>query len=210
MRVLPLTIAALIACILAGCGGKPPINLSGTWPQKPGDYQEVTDAWTRFGRDRAGTRIHGVELIQLYATFKSPEWRAAYVAFRSDRQMLPADRRAELAAAQRAQADDHYEVELLVATYDRKANDLQKGKSSSWRVALVNDKGEEVEADEIQRDRRPRSEIKADFPRLSPFHTPYIARFPRTIEILGPQAREFSLKVASERAGVKLVWKASQ
>jgi hypothetical protein len=61
-------------------------------------------------------------------------------------------------------------------------------------------------ASEIKRDRRPRSEIAADFPAMGDFHEPYVARFPRTVNLLRPGAQRFSLKVTSSQVGVELVW----
>ena len=146
------------------------------------------------------------QTLDVIATFKSPEWRAAYVKHRAATGMLPAGEVAALTAREQAESADHYEVMLLIATYDRRLNELQKGPRSVWRVALVDAVGTEILASEIRRDRRPRTEIAADFPDLGDFHQPYVARFPRTVDLMRPDARRFSLKVTSSQAGVELVW----
>jgi hypothetical protein len=188
----------------------PPVQLSDQWPAEAGDYQDVTRKWTRHGRERSGPNAHGghpfEQTLDVAATFKSPEWRAAYVKFRAERNMLPASEVAALTAREKSEAADHYEVMLLVATYDRRINELQKGARSIWRIALVDAAGAEIVASEIRRDRRPRSEIAADFPHLADFHQPYIARFPRTVNLLRPDANRMSLKMTSSQVGVELVW----
>ena len=195
--------AILIAWALAaaGCGGSSP-------PASADDYEDVTEKWTRHGRDHADTHGELVieQTIDVFATFKSPEWRAAYIAYLTEREDLSPAAVAELTEKSKAEAAAGYEVELLVATYDRRANDLQKGARSTWRVALVDDAGVEIVASEVKRDRRPTSEIKAEFPELGGFHSPYVARFPRTVDLLRPEARKFKLKVTSTQGGVTMVW----
>ena len=205
MRLLP----ALL--LVAGCAGTaPPVKLTDQWPARTSadDYEDIHARWTRHGRDHQDPdgKIEIAETIDVYATFKSAEWRAAYIAHRADMHDLP---RSEVDALTRQNQEDmaeHYEVQLLVSTWDRRANDLNKGKRSTWRVALVDDEGHEIVADEIKRDRRPASEIKADYPDLGGFHTAYVARFPHTVDLFRDGARKFSLKVTSSQGGVTMTW----
>ena len=202
---------AAAAAALAGCGGRQErVELSNQWPAAVGDYREVTQKWTRRAREHAGPDpSHGrivEETLDLVATFKSPEWRAAYVKFRAAQNRLPASEVAALTAREQAEAADHYEVELLVSTYDRRLNELQRGPRSPWRIALVDAAGAEIVASKIERDRRPRTEIAADFPQLGDFHQAYVARFPRTVDLLRPDASRFSLKMTSSQVGVEVVW----
>ena len=211
---LPAALGLMAAVSLggvSGCAHTPPaIHLTSEWPAQPGDYQEVTRAWTRSGSLRSGPASHNDYLIEqtleVTATLESPEWRAAYVDFMAHQNHLPPDAIQALADEQKKDAADHYEVELMVATYHRRANDLQKGDRSIWRVALADDAGHQIIAGEIQRDRRPRSEIAAQFPSLTDFEEPYVARFPHTIDLLHPGARRISLRMSSAQGGVELVW----
>jgi hypothetical protein len=207
--LLPLC-AAAAALLAASCASAPPpVQLSDRWPADAGDYREVSRKWTRHASERSSPDDHGnvIDLtLDVVATFKSPEWRAAYVKYRAEHNKLPPREVAALTAREKAEADKNYEVMLLVATYDPRINELQKGDRSIWRVALVDSAGAEIVASEIKRDRRPRSEIVADFPDLGDFHEPYVARFPRTVDLLRPDARRFSLKVTSSQAAVELVW----
>ncbi|HEU5057073.1 MAG TPA: hypothetical protein VFU21_11135 [Kofleriaceae bacterium] len=200
------------ACGLAGCGSATrPIELSSAWPQKTDDFEDVNEKWTRHGRDNSGLggkHRHRLEqTIDIYATFKSPEWRAAWIAHQAEmHRMSPAAVR-ELTEKVKKEDAEQYEVALLVATHDRRSNDLQKGSRSTWRVALVDEAGTEIVASEIKRDRRPAAEIAAEFPHMGDFHEPYVARFPRSVDLLRPEASRFQLKVTSHQGGVVLEWR---
>ncbi len=187
--------AALFASLLTGCASAPqPISLSAEWPAEVGDYDDVNRKWTRRSRTIDGPDDRGrtfEQTLEVVATFKSPEWRAAYVKNRARYHKLPPSEVAALTASEKADAAKNYEVMLLVSTYDRRLNELQKGKRSVWRVALVDAAG---------------TEIAAEFPQLGDFHQPYVARFPRTVELLRPGVHRFSLKVTSAQSGVELIW----
>jgi len=201
---------ALLLALAVACGGPPPVELNSAWPNQADDYEDVTEKWTRHGRDNSGLgdRRHGVEqTIDVYATFKSPEWRAAWIAMEAERHHLSQAAIRELTAKTKAEDAEGYEVVLLVATHDRRSNDLQKGPRSTWRVALVDQGGTEIVASAIKRDRRPRNEVEAEFPKLGDFHEPYVAHFPRSVDLLRPEARRFLLKVTSEQGGVVLEWR---
>jgi hypothetical protein len=207
--VLACTLPAVCLLAAACASSPPPVQLSDQWPAQAGDYRDVTRKWTRHGRQHSSPDNHGNtfdQTLDVVAIFKSPEWRASYVKYRAEHNKLPPTEVAALTAREKADAQQSYEVMLLVATYDPRLNELQKGARSVWRVALVDAAGAEIVASEIKRDRRPRSEIQADFPELGDFHEPYVARFPRTVELLRPDAGRFSLKVTSSQAGVELVW----
>jgi hypothetical protein len=203
---------ALLLVAAAGCGAsEPPVTMSSAWPSKAGDFEDVNESWTRHGRDNAGLGGHErhrlEQTIDIYATFKSPEWRAAYVAHQAERHHLSEAAVRELTEKQQKEDAEHYEVALLVATHDRRSNDLQKGARSTWRVALVDAAGTEIVASEVKRDRRPHVEIAAEFPHMGDFHEPYVARFPRSVDLLRPGAHRFQLKVTSEQGGVVLEWR---
>jgi hypothetical protein len=205
-------IAATLLVAAAGCAGTPPpVRLTDEWPSRrpsADDYEDVTEKWTRHGRDHADPdgKIVVEQTIDVVATFKAPEWRAAHIAHMASRHDLPRSEVAALTKKSQEEAADHYEVQLLVATYDKRANDLQKNERSTWRIALVDDAGVEIRPSQVKRDRRPRTEIEADYPGLGDFHTAYVVTFPRTLDLLRPDARRFSLKVTSSQGGVTMTW----
>lgn len=202
-----LSLAMLLCALVIACNtARGPVGLEGAWPNEPGDYESVTASWTRHGRVLASATANADRILDVYATFKAPHWRAAYARFAAKSRNMPKAEAAALLATEREKAEQGHEVELLVATYDRRANDLQKNLRSTWRVSLADDQGNEIRASTIRRDRRPRSEIQAEFEHLGDFHVAYIAIFPKSIEVLRPDAKKFTVRIASSRGGVDLVW----
>src|SRR5688500_3371411 len=119
---------------------------------------------------------------------------------------MTADEKAALLAAERKAAAEHWEVELLVSTYHHRENDFQKGDKSMWRIGLIDDQGRLVRPVDIVPDRRPGSLLVTWFPDWDPFHKAFIVRFPRTVDVLRADAGRFSMRVASQRGSVELVW----
>jgi len=196
---------SLLLVALLACGSAPPrVPLVESWPsQVPGDYKSVTWRWTR----NASLRGQYQQVLDLYAVFKSPEWRAVHAAKTAEiRQLVGPQRDEAFAAARAAAASDPYEVELLVTTWDRKENDLDRGKRSVWRVVLVDEQGHEIEPLEIVRDKRPTETLRAEYPAFGDFAQAYIARYPRTQALLGPSVHALRLRMSSPRGGVELAW----
>ena len=197
---------ALLAVLLAACTPKPAdVRLTEDWPAQPStDYETVTFNWTR----TAVMRGQYQEVLDLAATFKSPEWRAAHAARDADHRLLTGEDRNKRLAQAQADMAGPYEVELMVTTWDRRENDLDRGKKSVWRVVLVDEAGHEIEPLEIVKDKRPTFTVRSEFPALGDFAQPYIARVPRTTAVLGPTAKTVRLRISGERGGVEVAWNA--
>ncbi|MBV8761894.1 MAG: hypothetical protein JO257_31665 [Deltaproteobacteria bacterium] len=197
---------AVLAVLLAACTPKPAdVRLTEDWPAHAStDYDMVTFNWTR----TAVMRGQYQEVLDLAATFKSPEWRAAHAARDADHRGLTGEERDKRLAQAQAEMAGPYEVELMVTTWDRRENDLDRGKKSVWHVVLVDEAGREIEPLEIVKDKRPTFTVRSEFPALGDFAQPYIARFPRTPPILGPSVHSIRLRVSGERGGVEVAWNA--
>jgi hypothetical protein len=197
--------ALLLALAVAACGpAVTPVRLTEDWPaaKTPLDYDEITRAWTRTGTIRGQYQ----EVLDLAVTFKSPEWRAAHAARDADHRGLIGAERDQVMAQAQAEMAGPYEVELMVTTWDRRENDLDRGKRSVWRVVLVDDHGNEIEPIEILKDRRPTFTLRSEFPALGDFAVAYIARFPRQTALLGPNVHQLRLRISGERGGVEVAW----
>src|SRR4051812_5388354 len=99
------------------CGSTPPkVQLTEEWPARAGRYEAVTADWTR------STTLRGAyqEVLDLSATFKSPEWRAAHAEREADHRRLTGQAKDQLLAQAQAEMASPYEVELLVTTWDRR------------------------------------------------------------------------------------------
>src|SRR4029077_12935107 len=179
-------------------------RLTEDWPQQcNGDYDAITTAYTRHGTLRGQYQ----EVLGLEATLKSPDWRAAHAGRDATYRGLSGEARTQTCTQAQADEAGPYELELLVTTWDRRENDLDRGKKSVWHVVLVDEQGKEIEPLEIVKDKRPAFTVRAEFPALGDFAVPYIARFPRDEALLGPNARALKLRMSSERGGVELEWK---
>jgi hypothetical protein len=181
-----------------------PIAFSNTWPTSVPHFEAVTDAWTRVVRMRNGYE----ESLTLQATFKSSEWRAARVARDVGYAKMSDASAGELVAKEQAALADHYEVELIVTTWERRENDLDRGDRSVWRVRLVDDDGTELEPIEIVRDKRPREMLLADFPEFGDFAVAYVAKFPKKTDLFRTGAKRVGLHMWSPRGGVDVAWTA--
>jgi hypothetical protein len=196
---------AIIVLCLAACGGTDPrVRLTGEWPPRVGDYETVTREWTRSAVLRGSYQ----EVMELSATFKSPEWHAAHAERDATNRGLAGDAKTQRLAQAQADAAGPYEIELMVTTWDRRENDLDHGKKSVWRVVLFDAQGHEIEPLEIVRDKRPAFVVRTEFPALGDFAQPYIIRFPREANILGPDVRQVRLRISGERGGLQVTWDA--
>jgi hypothetical protein len=195
---------ALVMLVVAACGSAPPNvrDLSENWPAASRSYGDVVTEWTR----RTSLRGQYQEVLELAATFKSPDWRASHAARQAKIRRLDGEARDEMLAQAQAEMAGPYEVELLVTTWDRRENDLDRGKRSVWHVVLVDEQGREVTPLEIVKDKRPLYQLREEFPAYGDFAIAYIARFPRTVPLLGPSVHRLRLRMSSERGGVELVW----
>lgn len=199
----PLTLTTLLACA-PGCSTTyPSVRLTEDWPAHVGAYEDVVATWTR----KAQLRGEYQEVCELAATLKSPEWRAAYAVEDANHRGLTGEARDQRLAQARADAAGPFEVEVMLTTWDRRENDIDRGKKSVWRVVLLDEQGHESEPLEIVKDRRPTFVVRSEFPELGEFATPYIARFPRTAAVFGPNSKQVRLHMSSSRGGVEVDWK---
>lgn len=199
-----LAILAFVVVAAAACGSTDPrVRLSGEWPRRAGAYDTVVQEWTRSAVLRGSYQ----EVMELTATLKSPEWHAAHAEDANNRGLVGEAREQRLAQAQ-AEAAGPWEFELMVTTWDRRENDLDRGKRSVWRVTLLDAQGKEIVPLEIVKDKRPAFVVRSEFPALGDFATPYVIRFPREVNVLGPDVRRVQLRISGERGGLQVNWDA--
>ena len=207
MRLVRAALAPAFALALAVGGAAcaaapPPLKLSDAWPSQTADFEDVNKAWTR----KAIMRGEYQQALEVYAIFRSPEWRAARAAHIAQLRNVQGSSRDAMLAAERTAAEGDFEVTLVVTTYERSENDLHRGDRSVWRVALVDDAGVETAPTKIVRDRRPAEILRAELPMLGDFATVYVATFPRAAAVLHDGAKRVALRMWSTRGSVELVW----
>ena len=198
------TIVVVVALMLASCASQSrKVTFSESWPSQVRPYDKVTKAWTRRGLLRASLAEQGSQLLEFYATFLSTEWRAAFVQRQAELQTLSQPSQDSLEQEQRKAAAEHHQIQLLVSTYHSQHNDLHRERSI-WRVVLVDSSGREIPASSIEKDRRPRQLIAAEFPKFGDFAEAYRVSFPHSKEILS--SGSFSLRISSSLGTSEVSW----
>lgn len=199
----------LALCLLVGCGGHiPPIRLTEECKLQPvGDYEDVTEAWTRKSSFRGGTYQ---ETASMNVTFHSPDWRIARAARDAENRKLEGEQRNAFMQQACADATGDIELMVLLVTWDRNENDLDRGERSIWVVRLIDERGTEIPPREIIRDRRPFQAVRADYPAYGNFARAYVVRFPRPAagepQILGPNVRKVRLVLSQPRGTLEATW----
>jgi hypothetical protein len=200
-------VAAVAALACAGCPARTPAPvLDGAWPTAPDDYDTANRTWTRRGTLRGDYQL----IAEMHATLKAPPWRAAWIERTARAGRLGADGRARLDAEQRQADQEAWEVTVVLTTWDRRENDLDRGARSVWRLVLIDAAGRELDPIEIRRDRRPANVIRAEFPWYGDFSRAYQVRFPRDGEVLAPGVRRVQLRLSSTRGGIEVAWQSAR
>lgn len=207
---------ALVLALLStlGCGPKvPPVRLTEDCAATPwSDYEGVTKAYTREDKRQDSYQ----EWVHALAIFKSPEWRASYASRDAENRGLSGEQRNQALAQACAAMAGPYEFEIMLTTWDRRENDLDRGDRSVWQVRLLDQQGNEVAPLQIIKDKRPSFTLRADYPPQGDFGgaydfaTAYIVRFPRPEQgkppLLGPGVQKLTLRMSSHRGFIEFSW----
>jgi hypothetical protein len=169
------------------------------------DYPAAYDRWTR--HDFA---LHDVDkALEVWATFKSWDFREAYIERYADIYSLSdADR----TALRRAQLDAFhvaYEFHVTAQSSDYRWNDLEKS-SSPWRVTLVDALGRELQAEAVKVEKLPDAYEREFFPAKTPFSKTYSVRFLAPAgdgEFVGLKSGAITLRFTSPVGRIDLTWR---
>jgi hypothetical protein len=201
----------LIALLALGACAPPRVDFSETLRvYHASDYTSVRDRWTR-----QGTLYKGVSsLVFLTATYKSWEWRQAYLATMRDNAALTPTEYQELVAKERAAYNTGHEFFISVAMPIHRWAANLAAKDSQWHITLVNSRGEEVHPEKIERFRRVTPNITEFFSYHTTFGEAYVLRFPRTLPdgrpVLDAQPPMAMLRLAGPPGKAELVWQAAK
>jgi len=210
IRLSVVLAAALAAAPLGGCGTPKPVlvDFSDT-PRdyRAKDYETVYSRWTR--HDRA---MHDVDFaLEVWATYKSWDFREAYVERYGEVYNLSDADRATLRQAQLDAFHRAFEFHVVAQSANYRWNDLEKG-SSAWRVALVDAAGHELSPEYVRIEKLPDAYETAFFPAKTPFSKTYAVRFPappRDSDFAGTGSGSITLRISSPLGRVELVWKST-
>jgi hypothetical protein len=199
---------AVAAALAAGCGTRKhvAVDFSETPRQfVAADYERVYEAWTRHEQvlDEADVAL------EVWATYKSWEFREAYVERYASIYSLSDADRSTLRAAQQDAYRAAYEFHVVAQSTQFKWNDLEKS-STAWRMSLIDALGHEISPEYVKVEKLPDAYERTFFPKRTPFTKTYAIRFvvPADTEFAGVKAGSLTLRFSSPIGRAQLEWRA--
>lgn len=209
MRILAATLA--FGGFASACWTSTPVALEFGRPTRAyhgAEYPDVYNRWTRHTKV-----VHDVDTaLEVWATFKSDEFREAFVARYAEAYGLKEGVLEPLRQAQHDAALASYEFVVTAQSSNYKWNDLEK-KNSPWRVSLRDAAGHEVGPSEPPKiEKLPDQVEQAFYPAKTPFSKMYVVRFTRSLArdegFIGEKSGSISLRLAGPFGHADLVWQA--
>lgn len=170
------------------------------------DYEQVYERWTRHE-----TVLHETDTaLEAWATYRSGEFRQAFVARYAEAYQLDAGETERLRQAQHDAAAVSYDFIVTTQSNNYKWNDIEK-KNSPWRVSLIDGAGHVITPDELREERFPDLFHQAFYPSKTPFSKTYSIRFNHSVEhddvFLGERSGSLTLRLAGPYGHLDLVWR---
>ncbi len=200
-------LAAMAVLVLAAC--KPlPVNLSQA-QQSFGsrDYERIFERWTR---DAQAYNLDTLEnALTVSATYRSWEFRQAWVQRYADDYRLTPEKVEALVEEQRVAHDSSHEFIVTATANKPKWADFTR-KDTPWTIALVNDVGGEVAPMDIEK-LDPGPEMLAYYTTITIYRNTFLFNFPRSgpggQDVLDPSIGSFSLLFTGALGRAELTWK---
>jgi hypothetical protein len=201
----------LVATALAGasCASQKqfPVDFSET-PRDylPNDYSSVYERWWT----RHDYAEHDVDkALEVWATFKSWDFREAYVEKYASIYSLPDAERTKLRQGERDLYHAVYEFHVIAQSASWDWNDLEKG-TTPWRLTLVDALGHELPSERVRVQKLPDAYEREFFPAKGPFTKSYSVRFnipAPGADFVGVKSGSLTLRIASPIGRIDLIWK---
>ncbi len=172
----------------------------------PNDYRGVYERWTR--HDFA-TEQYVDKSLDVWATFKSWDFREAYIEKYAAIYSLSDAKRTELRQAQHEANSQAFEFHVTAQSANWDWNDLEKA-SSPWRVTLLDALGHELPSERVRIEKLPDAYEREFFPAKTPFTKTYSVRFIMPgpgADFAGTRSGSLTLRFASPIGRIDLVWK---
>ena len=200
----PLALCVVLSLGFTACS-PPKVDLSPK-PRsyEPHEYEDVWEKWTR--EDKAYEDI--IVNLQIAATYWSHDFCYAYASKWADIFGMGKDHAKQFLAELLKKKTKHHEFLLAVVTQEHTWNNFAD-KDTNWRLALVTDKGAEVEPLDIELINPVTATHKTFFPQIKLFYLIYRVRFPRRVggsPVIAPNAKYFALRVAGPKGKLSLQW----
>jgi hypothetical protein len=208
MKQLALVLLLAAGTAQVGCR-KPPLRVSLAEP-KPAptakDYVDQLKRWTRSAQIFSDFD----QALQVDATLRSPEFRAAYAAKYLQMYKVAPENQENVRGDLLSDGADSFEFHVETATHDYLLNDLG-GPKSVWRVTLVDDQFHELTPSEISSIRERRRLELEFYPYSGLFSRGWRIRFPRAradgTPFIGSETKALTLRFAGPQGSVDLVWR---
>ena len=201
-----VAVSALCA-LAAGCATSSPtvVDFSeSTKAYRNADYPAVFDAWTRHAKL---VQIDIGTTMEIWATFKSWDFRQAYLEKYAKTYDLSDAEREQLSKSQFETAHAVYEIHLVAQSTADRWTDFDR-RTSAWRLSLIDGTGAELAPTSIKAEKLPDLYESVFFPTRTLFSRTYTVRFVRPDDgsFVGPHSGRMILRVASPVGKVETVW----
>lgn len=204
-----LLVAALAVASGGGCAHK---DVAVDFSETPRDYVakdygRIYERWTRHESVLQEADV----ALEVWATFKSWDFREAYIERYADIYSLSDADRKTLRTAQQEAFHAAYEFHVTAQSTNYKWNDLEKD-SSAWRATLVDALGHELVPEHVRLEKLPDVYEREFFPAKTPFSKTYSIRFTAGSEhgdFVGLASGSITLRIASPAGRIELRWHSS-
>jgi len=205
--VLPLLLLVVGIGAASGCK-QPKISMQpGARTFTPESYIRVWEAWTREKESFSWKEL--AHEIHVGATFESWEFRWAYVVRYAYDYSLKPEARDEMLDASLASSRQEHRFFVTLSGMDFRESNLA-GKTSAWRVLLIDPAGNQTVPVLMERVKRPTAVDRVYFPQVSPYRQTFRLTFP-AVEANGrktiPDGAKFMvLRFTGARGRADLRW----
>ena len=200
MRRIGIASLLLVACSHGRVSLEP--------PDQPISHKEYVDQLKRWSRH--GQIFYDFDAaLQVDATFRSLEFRQAYASQWITLYHVSPGRAPETRKQILDEGGETYEFFLATSAHYQELNDFSR--KSVWRVAFVNDQGNEVLPLTVDSLRDKRDMYAAFFPYISLFARTWRVRFPRKLpdgsQLISASTKRVTLRFSGPPGSVDLDWK---
>ena len=202
-------IAAVATILVAACGPLPVSLSEATQSFGSKDYERIFEHWTR---ERQVFNLDTMENpLTVSATFRSWQFRQAFVERYADDYRLDAGAKAGMLAEQRDEWEAWNEFLVASTATNQKWADFSRD-DSAWVMALTNDLGQEVGLSSIEKVSKPSPMLRTYYPFISVYRKTFILRFPKVLPdgstpVLSSDIGAFSLVFSGALGRAELEWK---
>jgi hypothetical protein len=198
-------LAAVPAFGLAACGKRQPPSVDFSDAERAfqaSDYERVRKLWTR--HDKLVRDIGTV--LEMWVTYKSAEFRQAYLAQYAQLYSVRGEELAELRRAQLEAARTSYEFHVVAQSTEWQWNDLEE-RDSVWKIVLADGRGQELAPAQVSYEKLPLMYEMGFFPERTDFSRTYSIRFPREAgKFGGTSTGKLALRVAGPLGSTAVAW----